>query len=84
MYLLDLDRGSRGPSTVTLIALLYVATIGGHVAIVMVIVKLFPGKSRKNPNLEGNSSLYLIYTETCLCGLYTVFPFHIHSYSTTP
>jgi hypothetical protein len=37
-----LERGSRGPSTVTLIALLYVATCGGDVLTVMVMLKLFP------------------------------------------
>lgn len=47
IYSRDLERGSRGPSTVTLIALLYVATCGGHVATVMVIVKLFPEKKKK-------------------------------------
>jgi hypothetical protein len=37
-----LDRGSRGPSTVTLIALVYVATCGGVVDTVIVSVKLLP------------------------------------------
>lgn len=43
-YSLVLDRGSLGPSTVTLIALLYVATWGGLVDTIIVSVKLFPGK----------------------------------------
>lgn len=42
IYSLALLRGSRGPSTVTLIALLYVHTCGGLVAIVIVRLKLFP------------------------------------------
>lgn len=36
------DLGSLGPSTVTLIALLYVATCGGVVETIIVNVKLFP------------------------------------------
>ena len=40
--LLVLERGSRGPSTVTLMALLYVAICGGEELTVMVSVKLFP------------------------------------------
>lgn len=43
-YLHVLERGSRGPSTVTLIALVYVATCGGLVDIVIVTEKLLPGK----------------------------------------
>lgn len=42
--LLVLDLGSRGPSTVTLMALLYVAICGGLVEIVIVNVKLLPEK----------------------------------------
>lgn len=42
VHLLVFDRGSRGPSTVTLIALLYVATCGGLVDTIIVNVKLFP------------------------------------------
>jgi len=41
-YLLVFDLGSRGPSTVTLIALLYVATWGGEDPTIIVSVKLFP------------------------------------------
>lgn len=41
-YLLVLDLGSLGPSTVTLIALVYVATWGGDVEMVIVIEKDFP------------------------------------------
>jgi len=37
-----LERGSRGPSTVTLIALEYVATCVGEPATEIVNVKLFP------------------------------------------
>lgn len=37
-----LERGSRGPSTVTLIALLYVAICGGEELTIIVSVKLFP------------------------------------------
>lgn len=40
--LLVFDRGSLGPSTVTLIALLYDATCGGLVETVIVNVKLLP------------------------------------------
>jgi len=40
--LLDLDLGSRGPSTVTLIALAYVATWNGIVLIWIVRVNDFP------------------------------------------
>lgn len=42
--LLVFDLGSRGPSTVTLIALLYVVIWGGDVETVIVSVKLFPEK----------------------------------------
>ena len=41
-FLLCFDRGSLGPSTVTFIALLYVATCGGCVDTVIVNVKLLP------------------------------------------
>jgi hypothetical protein len=41
-YLLDLVRGSRGPSTVTLMALLYVATWKGVELMTIVSEKLFP------------------------------------------
>jgi hypothetical protein len=40
--LLVLERGSLGPSTVTLMALLYVAICGGEELTVIVSVKLFP------------------------------------------
>lgn len=52
LYLLVLERGSRGPSTVTLIALLYVAICGGFVDTVMVNVKLFP-VTRPNTQKEN-------------------------------
>ena len=42
IYSLVLERGSLGPSTVTLMALVYVATWGGVVDTVIVILKLFP------------------------------------------
>lgn len=42
LHSLVFDLGSRGPSTVTLMALLYVVTCGGDVDTVMVSVKLFP------------------------------------------
>lgn len=42
--LLVFDLGSRGPSTVTLIALLYDATCGGLVDTVIVNVKLLPAR----------------------------------------
>lgn len=41
-WCLVFDLGSLGPSTVTLIALLYVATCGGLVDTMMESVKLFP------------------------------------------
>lgn len=41
-------RGSRGPSTVTLMARWYVATWGGPVNTVMVRVKLFPAAQQPN------------------------------------
>ncbi len=44
MDLRALLRGSRGPSTVTLMAFEYVATRGGVVQIVIVSVKLLPIK----------------------------------------
>lgn len=46
-HLLVFERGSRGPSTVTLIALLYVATCGGLDDTIIVKVKLFPANSKK-------------------------------------
>ena len=46
-YLHVLERGSRGPSTVTLIAFVYVATCGGLDDMVIVTEKLFPVKSSK-------------------------------------
>lgn len=49
--LLVFDRGSLGPSTVTLIALLYDATCGGLVDTVIVNVKLLPVK-KKNLNIK--------------------------------
>ena len=42
MYSLVFDRGSLGPSTVTLIAFDKVATCGGDVCSMIVRVKLFP------------------------------------------
>lgn len=56
-YSLDLHRGSRGPSTVTFIALPYVATCGGLVEIVIVIVKLLPEKIVFNNRLVSKVSL---------------------------
>ena len=47
-----LERGSRGPSTVTLIALLYVATCGGDVLTVMVMLKLLPGTDTQTVRQE--------------------------------
>jgi hypothetical protein len=44
MGLLVFERGSLGPSTVTLMALLYVAICGGEELTVIVKVKLFPVK----------------------------------------
>jgi hypothetical protein len=41
-YLLDFVRGSLGPSTVTLMALLYVATWKGVELMTIVSEKLFP------------------------------------------
>lgn len=52
VYLQVFERGSRGPSTVTLIALVYVATCGGLVDIVIVTEKLFPAKPKKKYGLE--------------------------------
>lgn len=43
-----MDRGSRGPSTVTLMAFWYVATCGGDVASIIVRVKDFPVKKEEN------------------------------------
>lgn len=42
IYLHVFERGSLGPSTVTLIAFVYVATCGGLVDSVIVIEKLLP------------------------------------------
>lgn len=46
-FLVHLLLGSRGPSTVILMALWYVATCGGFVKTVIVSVKLFPAKGEK-------------------------------------
>ena len=46
-YLLTLLRGSRGPSTVTLMAFWYRVICGGCVQTVIVRVKLFPENSQK-------------------------------------
>lgn len=54
-YLHVLERGSRGPSTVTLIALVYVATCGGLVDMVIVTEKLLPGKR----NLQITVNLFV-------------------------
>jgi hypothetical protein len=48
-----LERGSLGPSTVTLMALLYVAICGGEELTMMVRVKLFPG-TKTETNLHGD------------------------------
>lgn len=48
LYLRVLDLGSLGPSTVTLIALLYVVTCGGEQLTVMVSVKLLPENINTN------------------------------------
>lgn len=47
IYALVFDLGSRGPSTVTLMALLYVATCGGQELTIIDSVKLLPGTSIK-------------------------------------
>lgn len=47
-WCLVLERGSRGPSTVTLIAFWYVATWGGDVASIMVSVNDFPVPKERN------------------------------------
>lgn len=52
-YSPGLDLGSLGPSTVTLIALLYVATCGGFVETVMVNENDFPvNKANKHIELQ--------------------------------
>lgn len=48
IYLLVFERGSLGPSTVTLIALAYVATWGGELLIMIVKVKLLPRKKEND------------------------------------
>lgn len=57
--LLVFDRGSLGPSTVTLMAFIYVATWGGDVWIDIVSVKLFPTKNMQKIfnflNLQKNN-----------------------------
>ncbi len=52
-----LERGSRGPSTVTLIALEYVATCVGEPATEIVNVKLFPVIKMKE------SSILIFYAD---------------------
>lgn len=46
-------RGSLGPSTVTFMALWYVATWGGFVRTVIVKVKLFPARKDRKRGGEG-------------------------------
>lgn len=61
--------GSRGPSTVTLIARWYVATWGGPVNTVMVKVKLFPEdkkKTRDKLSLAGLKSYCMIHRNKLL------------------
>ena len=53
--LLVFDLGSLGPSTVTLIAFVYVATCGGELLIVIVNVKLLP------ENKQTNNKIIYIY-----------------------
>lgn len=47
LFVVHLLLGSRGPSTVILMALWYVATCGGFVKTVIVSVKLFPARGEK-------------------------------------
>lgn len=62
MYLLVFDLGSLGPSTVTLMALAYVATCGGHEFNMIVNVKLLPENTKtihqhKTTNDKNNKIL---------------------------
>lgn len=55
MYSLVFERGSLGPSTVTLIAFDKVATCGGDVCSMIVRVKLFPArKKEKGKKRDGD------------------------------
>ena len=51
-YLLVLLRGSRGPSTVTFIHLVYTATCGGLVLMEMVKLKLLPEMQSKQMSIQ--------------------------------
>jgi hypothetical protein len=57
-----LERGSLGPSTVTLMALLYVAICGGEELTMMVRVKLFPETKRKPIFRETPTALQHLFT----------------------
>ena len=48
----DLRLGSLGPSTVTFIALLYVAICGGSVATVTISVNIFPAHMKKSSDTD--------------------------------
>jgi len=65
-----LDRGSLGPSTVTLIALLYVVPNGGMVPPVIALVKLFPVDkklSRKYALLYASLKIICVFSWLSSC-----------------
>lgn len=62
--LLVFDLGSRGPSTVTLIALLYDATCGGLVDTVIVNVKLLPAM-KENRKMWLSFDYYFCCVDQC-------------------
>jgi len=57
LHLLDFVRGSRGPSTVTLMALLYVAIWKGVELMTMVSEKLFPATEKQLLGVRSSSVL---------------------------
>ena len=69
-HLLALLLGSRGPSTVTLIAFGYIATWGGCVPIVMVKLKLLPERddNKTHGEMEQNCPMVIIKTWTQQAG----------------
>jgi hypothetical protein len=59
-YLLDFVRGSRGPSTVTLMALLYVATWKGVELMTIVSEKLFPATRTQISGMQPSSFVWTV------------------------
>lgn len=64
LLLVHLLLGSRGPSTVILMALWYVATCGGFVKTVMVSVKLFPATGKKVTEHTSRKGAFVLSNST--------------------